>query len=387
MDLEDRIERRQHAKDASPEYGAISPLTHLSEPVARGAVIERLLDVLAPVFDSRRPGDSYVWGPKGAGKSAVVRALFAELSRQHGDSSARMYTSTRAEPTTEVRYLYIDSRQAQSSFALLHTVVAALSSTAVPKQGVSSSAMIDRLKTQLTARDRQIVLAIDHVGEPETLTPEAVLATFEQFQPSVSCLLIGRDKPAETTIDDRSAVQRVRIEPYTQQALIELLTSRVVDGRLREAITAEQLAELAMWADGDAHDALAALFGAAVTATDDGTPDIGSAALTTGMKSVPRPCVSISRVMSLPTSRTQILERLLAVTDSEPESVKTAAAAISEDGLGLSRATIERILYELAEAGVIRRVKADSQADTGRPPSRLEPRFPTLVFAHLNQSS
>jgi len=42
------------------------------------------------------------------------------------------------------------------------------------------------------------------------------------------------------------------------------------------------------------------------------------------------------------------------------------------------------VLYELAEAGVIRRLKVDDAKQVGRPPSRLEPRFPTLVFRHLS---
>src|SRR6056297_2277861 len=147
MELQDRIARRQHPDDARPAYDAISPLVHPSEPVGRGTVIEQLLDVIGPIFDTERPADSYVWGPKGAGKSAVVRALFAECSRQHGEQTTQIYTTTRAEPATEVRFLYVDSRRAQSAFALLHTVVAALSSSTVPKQGVSSEAMYDRLET------------------------------------------------------------------------------------------------------------------------------------------------------------------------------------------------------------------------------------------------
>jgi len=44
------------------------------------------------------------------------------------------------------------------------------------------------------------------------------------------------------------------------------------------------------------------------------------------------------------------------------------------------------VLYELAEAGIVRRVKAEQPSETGRPPSRVEPRFPTLVFEQLTET-
>jgi Cdc6-related protein, AAA superfamily ATPase len=387
MELQDRIARRQHADDARPAYDAISPLVHPSELVGRGIVIERLLDILGPIFDTERPADSYVWGPKGAGKSAVVRALFAECSRQHGEQTTQIYTATRAEPATEVRFLYVDSRRAQSAFALLHTVVAELSSSSVPKQGVSSETMCDRLDTQLTKRDRQLVVAVDHVGEAETLDSAAVFEQFEPFRSSISCLAVGRSQPADTAIADRQAVKRIHVEPYTQHTLVEVLTSRIADGRLRSATTAEGIKQIATWADGDAHDALAALFGAAVSVGADAETRIGESALATGMAAVPQPSVALGRVMSLPASRKRIVRRLIELPEPARSSVKTAADAISNDKLDLSRATIERILYELAEAGIVRRIKAEQPSETGRPPSRLEPRFPTLVFKALTDTA
>jgi len=385
MELHDRIARRQHADDADPEYDAISPLGHPSEPVGRGAVIEQLLDILSPIFEADRPADGYIWGPKGAGKSAIVRALFAECSRQYGERSTQMYTSTRAAPTTELRFLYVDSRQAQSTFALLHTVVAALSAETVPKQGVGSAAMRDYLATQLTQRDRQVVVAVDHVSDPETLDCETVFEQFAPFQSSISCLTISREKPA-AAIGDRSAIRQVHVEPYTQHALIEVLTSRITDAQLRAATARNTLTEVATWANGDAHDALAALFGAAVTAGADANTQIDDEALAAGIAAVPQPCVALGRVMSLPASRQRIVRRLVGLPEAARSSVKAAADAISSDGLELSRATVERVLYELAEAGIIRRVKAEQPSETGRPPSRLEPRFPTLVFEQLTET-
>ena len=45
--------------------------------------------------------------------------------------------------------------------------------------------------------------------------------------------------------------------------------------------------------------------------------------------------------------------------------------------------TVRRVLYELADAGLLDRVTVARSDGKGRPPSRLVPRFPTLVFREL----
>lgn len=62
-------------------------------------------------------------------------------------------------------------------------------------------------------------------------------------------------------------------------------------------------------------------------------------------------------------------------------SVDGLASAIA-DGLDLSAGTVKRYLYELADDGIVERVRMDG-ATKGRPPSRIEPRFPTRVFERL----
>jgi len=382
MKIEERIARRQRADDAVvPEYDAINPVVHLSEPVGRGTAVEQLLDVVLPTTTAQ-PTDGYVWGPKGAGKSAVVRPLFEQLRRLLGRSENRLYTSTRAAPAPNVRFVYVDARRAQSAFALLHTVVDTVIAESIPRQGVGRAAIVKRLTDHLAGTNRQLSVAVDHVDEPETLSTDAVFEQFDAFGDAVGCLAVGRDAPRETVVSNRPDTETVHINAYTHYSLLEVLTSRVADGRLRTVTTDEQLTALARWAEGDAHDALAALFGAGVTAEKRGCDRIGPAELATGMEAVPQPCVALGRVVSLPTTRKRIVRQLLAVAEADRSSVGTAADAIS-DAVDLSRATIERVLYELAESGIIRRVKTGETTATGRPPSRLEPRFPTLVFEHL----
>lgn len=79
-----------------------------------------------------------------------------------------------------------------------------------------------------------------------------------------------------------------------------------------------------------------------------------------------------------------MLRRLVDLDEAATESVDAAAEAITDAGsVDLPTGTVKRFLYELAEAGVVQRVTAPGDGGAGRPPSRLEPRFPTLVFRRL----
>jgi hypothetical protein len=107
--------------------------------------------------------------------------------------------------------------------------------------------------------------------------------------------------------------------------------------------------------------------------------------LTEGMDAVPRPTASIGRVHALPSNRQLVLRELVALGESSTESVGTAAEAIADScDVDLSTGTVRRVLYELANDGIIQRVATSTDIDAGRPPSRLEPRFPTLVFRYLH---
>ena len=381
MNLRERIARRQrteHEPRLVHDYDAVNPVVHPDEPTGRGPVLEQLLDHIEPVFDGVLPPSFYIWGPKGTGKSAVVTALFAQLRDLSGRPRSVILTTTRAKPPQPTEFVYLDARDAASDFALSHAVLDALVEESVPKHGVGTAELRSRLQEELTNGDRRVLLAVDHLDEPETHSFGAVEGIFSPVEDSLTLVGIGRARPAETDAD----VSAVRFPPYRHHALVDILTSRVSNGLARHALTHEQVREVAEWADGDAHDALAALFGAADQAMVAGHNSVSTADLDAGMDAVPRPCVSLGRVLALPANRQRVLRRLLDLNDDERSSVQEASEHISRT-VDLSAATVKRILYELAESGITRRVTIEEAEGKGRPPSRLEPRFPTAVFKRL----
>ncbi|WP_267639819.1 Cdc6/Cdc18 family protein [Haloarchaeobius amylolyticus] len=387
MDLKTRIRRRQRNGTDAPiilEYDAISPVVHMEEPTGRGPVMERLLDYLDPVFDRDLPMNAYVWGPAGSGKSAVLTSLTTSLDRLISQSRSVIHTTTRAQTAPAPTFVYVDARQANTDLGLYHAVLDSILDESVPKKGVGSDALRSRLADLLSGSRQNAVVTVDHVGEPGTLSLASLAETFGHFEDSLAWIAVGRDAPGDLPAD-ACPPEHIEIPAYERHALVDVLTGRASDGLARQAIEHGQVRRLADWADGDAHDALAGLFSAAHLATVAGHDHIRERDLEGGMDAVPRPSVSLGRVLTLPANRQLVLRQLLELDETAAASVSDAAEAIaSAPDVDLSAATVKRFLYELAEAGITERVRADQAADrAGRPPSRLEPRFATLVFRRL----
>lgn len=387
MDLKSRIRRRQRNDGATQlvvDYDAINPAVHVAEPTGRGPILERLLDYVEPVFEGNLPPDAYVYGPAGAGKSAVVTALFEQLRRILSQSASIIHTSTRVRPSGTPAFVYVDAREASSDFALYHAILDGIVEESVPRQGIGLESIRSRLQDALEPYDSSVLVAVDHVGEPETYDLAELAERLDPMEGSLGWTAIGRDEPAAVA-NDVLPPERIDVPRYERHELVDIVTERASSGLARRAIQHEETRQLASWADGNAHDALAALFGAADRAAGAGRSRIHHEDLSTAMDGVPRPSVSLGRVLALSDNRKRVLRALIDLDDADRESVDSATDAIATaDGVDLSAATVKRFLYELAEAGVTERVTHPrSSGEIGRPPSRVEPRFPTLVFRQL----
>ena len=381
MNLDERIERR--LADREPglvrNYEQLNPVAHPEEPSGRGPVLERLLDHLGPTFDGELPPPIHVRGPKGAGKSAVVSALFGRLSERTRRSRTAIPTTTRAGRESTPSFVYIDARYAGSDFGIYRTVLDGLVDETVPRQGIGT----DRLRAKLSARlaDDSVVVAVDHVGEPGAYSRDEVEQLFEPLSEAVAWVTVGRESPSAI---DRPRVRTVEVGAYDDHALVDVLTDRTSAGLVHRSLAHEQVRRVVEWADGDAHDALAAVFAAADAARRDHQSAIRETDLEAGMDDVPWGSISLGRVLALRENRQRILYELVGLPSDERESVTTAAEAIARaPDVDLSPSTVTRVLYELAETDVVRRVTRDATSGQGRPPSRVEPRFPTRAFRRL----
>ncbi|MFC4450284.1 Cdc6/Cdc18 family protein [Halorussus aquaticus] len=374
MDLEERIARRQATRgdDLFVDRSPLNPAVHLPDPVGRGPVLERLLDVLDPVFDRRLPPDAAVYGPKGAGKSALVSALFAHLNDQFGRQHRRIGTTTRAGTATDtVEFVHVDAYRTTSEFQFYHTLLDAVVEESVPRRGVGTEEFRERLVEQFSSPARKAVVAVDHVAEPSSPSGGELREWFAPVADDASLVVVGRAVP-----DDWDS-KTVHVPEYRQHALVDILTERASRALTSSALRLGQARHLAEWASGDAHDALAAAFGAADLADADGVDRIRASDVDAGIADVPDDGIHVGRVFALPENRRKVLLELVSLEATPP--IDEAASAIAERS-DLSAATVKRFLYELAECGVLERVQTEATDGSGRRPSRTVPRFPTIPF-------
>lgn len=382
MDIESRISRRRRggAGGVILDYGDLSPVTHRPEPSDRGPLLERLLDHLDPVFDGDLPGNAYVWGPQGAGKSAVLSALFGRLRDLPDHTESVIHTATRAQPASTPAFVSLDLRDAASEFGLYHGLLDGLVDEPVPEHGVGT----DDVRARLVARlaDRPAVAVLDHVDEPATLDRSALLDLLEPLS-SLRWICAGRGSPDEDGWA-ASADSAIEVPAYRRQVLVDVVMDRASAGLSTRTLDHDQAREIADWADGNAHDALAALFVAADAAAVAGRDRIEPVDVATGIADVPRPSASLGRVLAVPPNRQSVLRELVRLDSADRATVTAATDAVAaSDRIDLSAGTVKRFLYELAESGVLARRENRETTGQGRPPSRVEPRFPPTVFARL----
>jgi Cdc6-like AAA superfamily ATPase len=386
MDIDARINRRRRRDDGPRlirDYESLSPVAHTDEPAGRAPVFERLLDHLDPVFDGSLPPNAYVHGPFGAGKSAVVTALFDHLARLSTETSSVIHTSTRAATPPAPEFVYVDLRETTSEFAFYHDVLDGVVDESVPEHGVSTAELRDRLHAILGGSRAGVVVAVDHVGEPDGVDGSALVDLFAGLPSNASWLAVGRHDPAETALTAYTAAS-IRVERYRPAVLVDVLMTRASDGLARGGLDHDLARQIAEWADGNAHDALTALLVAADRADRDGRTRLSTADVDAATEEVPRPGVSLARVLALPANRRLVLRRLVDLDPAERASVTATAEAISaRPGVDLSRGTVKRYLYEIAEVGILERVRSERQTGKGRPPSRVELRFPPTPFRRL----
>jgi Cdc6-like AAA superfamily ATPase len=384
MDIDARIERRRR-RDGRPGLvrgcRALSPVTHVDEPADRGAALERVLDHLDPVFDGRLPPNAYVHGPFGAGKSAVVTALFAHLRRFSTGTRSVIHTSTRAPSRTAPEFVSVDMRGKASDFAFYHSVLDALVEDRVPEHGIGTGDLRARLHDLLGESRAGVVVAVDHVGAGSGT--DELVDLFAGLPSNASWLAVGRADPGEVALTEYTATS-IHVDRYRRRTLVDVLMARASEGLARGALDHEQARRVAGWADGNAHDALLALFVAADRADRAGRSRIGEADVDAALEEVPRPTVSLGRVLALPANKQLVLRALVDLDAAGRKSVAATAETVSADpAVDLSPETVKRFLYEMAEEGIIERVRSGTREGKGRPPSRVELRFPPTAFRRL----
>lgn len=382
MDLAERIARRRvnsTAEDLVADWEKLDPSVHLDEPVGRGSVLERILDAMEPLFRGEVPSNLAVWGPQGTGKSAIVVSLLSTLTDEFTESRSRLYTATRGGETRDrVRFAYADARRTSSEHKLYYSILEHLTPESVPERGIGTETLRDRIATELAGSPGAVV-AIDHVGESEAIDQASLSTMATEFE-NAAWITIGRSSPESLSPGEMAA--QVEVPAYRTHELIDLLTVRANRG-LTAGVSHAQARRIAEWADGDAHDALVALFTAAMAARESGNAQVRDADVDVAIDRASPDAVPVGRVLALSENRQTVLETLFEIPEGRRETIETTADAIAANS-SLTQTTVRRFLYELADDGFLEKVRTDATPPGGgRRATRLEPRFPVAVFRQL----
>jgi Cdc6-like AAA superfamily ATPase len=379
MDLAERISRRRVSSTTEgivASWEQLDPTVHLDEPVGRGSVFEQILDTLETLFNDEIPPNLAVHGPKGSGKSAILTSLLSKLADEFAESRSRRYMATRGgDMRDRVRFAYIDARRASSRHKLYHSVLEYLTGEPVPERGVGTDDLRERIEGELAGTPGAVV-AVDHADERDAVGYEELDSL--QGLGDVSLITTGRGDPEAFT--PGRVVAEISVPAYRTHDMIDLLTVRANHG-LTSGITHAQARRITEWAEGDAHDALVALFTAAVSARESGHTKLHDSDIRLALERSPRGGVSLGRVFALSESQQTVLETLLDLPEGSRGNIETTARAVAANS-SLTQTTVRRFLYELADEAVLRKVPTDG--DGGRE-VRLEPQFSVTVFTQLRR--
>lgn len=380
MDLADRIQRRRNGRADDGlvlDWNALNPASHLSEPVGRAALLEAVLDALDPVFDDQLPPSIYLWGPKGSGKSAIVSAVIHSLEAELSGRRTT-YTATRGKSAMSgLRYVYVDTRRARSEFKLYHRLLNGMTDDPVPRRGIGTEDLIESIRKELT-NTAGVVFAADHVETPSGAELETVQSAIERFD-NIAMLAVGRKPPS--TLPMPLPSEQVHVPGYSYE-LIDVLTVRGSRGLTRTLDHAHARA-IADWSRGNAHDALGALYLAATIAQGKSASRITSEHVQAAIDEMPSDGAPLSQLLALTETEQAVITELLQIAPGSELEIDGMAHRIGEQS-HLSSATVKRILYELAQADILKRVQVQSTSEAaGRRPSRVKPNFPVTVYHHL----
>ena len=168
---------------------------------------------------------------------------------------------------------------------------------------------------------------------------------------------------------------------YTYE-LVDVLTVRGSRG-LSQTLDHVHAQRLADWADGDAHDALAALFVAATNAEAEGATRLRDEDIDVGTEAIPIDGVPIGTVLALSDNEQLVLEQLVERSLHGEVRIETAAEQIAAR-TDLTGGTVKRLLYELAQRGVLERQEVTVGPQlSGRRPSGVTLNFSERLFTAL----
>jgi len=190
---------------------------HLPESLPhREGDIQQLARNLKPAARGSRPQNTFVFGPPGIGKTAVVKYVFREFE----------------EYSEAVRCVYVNCWDFRTAASLLTQLIIELG-VFVQRRGWSRDEIMQKLVEALNKRAKALIVCLDEVDQ---LDPDALydLLRINQYVHTPVGIVFVSNNPhvfakAEPRIRSSLGIEEVEFKPYTLDEMKDILNRRAKD--------------------------------------------------------------------------------------------------------------------------------------------------------------
>ena len=220
------------------------------EMLHRDGQKQEVANSLKPAIAGRTPGNLFLYGPTGTGKTSMIKWIFQELEKN----------------TQKAKCVYVNVWRKDTTHAILTEILRQLNIFTTLKQ--SRNEMLDLLNKNIKNNGYKLVICLDEIDQ---LRDEELLYTFSRDGHSL--VLISNDKYALMDLDDRIksslTLNSIEFPKYSPKDIENIIAQRSEYGLIQNAIVDEHLRIIAHQSRGDARVAIDLLRKSVLNAESD----------------------------------------------------------------------------------------------------------------------
>ncbi|PIT85763.1 hypothetical protein COU36_01425, partial [Candidatus Micrarchaeota archaeon CG10_big_fil_rev_8_21_14_0_10_59_7] len=187
---------------------------HLPEMLPhREGDVQQLARNLMPAARGSRPQNTFIFGPPGIGKTAVVKYVFREFE----------------EYSERVRCVYVNCWDYRTNASLLTQLIIELG-VFVQRRGWSRDEIMQKLVEALNKRAKALVVCLDEVDQLDTDALYDLLRINQYVKTSVGVVFVSNNPhvfaKAEPRIRSSLGIEELEFRPYTLDEMKDILGRR-----------------------------------------------------------------------------------------------------------------------------------------------------------------
>jgi len=178
--------------------------------------IKQLARNLLPASQGRKPQNTFIFGPPGIGKTAVVKFVFREFEKYSG-----------------IKTIYINCWEFNTTQAILSELVINLGFP-IPRRGWAKDEILSRLIEVLEKSKKALIVCLDEVDQLIFKSQEVLydLLRINQYVENPTGLVFVSNNPyifsnVDTRIKSSLSLDEIEFKPYSLQELKDIIEERI----------------------------------------------------------------------------------------------------------------------------------------------------------------